>query len=1026
MKKSLFTPFLLLISVSIAFAQVTPFTAGAGWTFNGPLAFTAFGWSMTTAGDVNGDGFEDMIVSAIDYSNPIETEEEEGRLYLFYGGPEGLSETPAWSYESNQTLTVLGFCTSGGDLNGDGYSDIVAGGLQWSGDFTDEGKVFLWYGSPTGPNPDEPDWTLTMGQESALFGSGCAMDGDLNGDGYNDLFVAAKQWNGPEQDEGKVWLYWGSADGPVYSGWSYEPNQEFAICGFPVNYAGDVNSDGYEDVVISVNAYDVVQENDGLVVLFYGGPGTPSATPDWTATSGQKKSNFGHWSDGAGDVNGDGYDDVIVAAINYEDILAEGGEGRVFVYHGGPDGPSASPDWFGETNQMSANLGYCAAAAGDINNDGYADVVAGAKYYDNDYFDEGSAHVWFGGPDGLETEKCWDGYGAQDNAYYGRFVGGACDFNNDGYDDFMVGAYRYTELLEADGKGFVYYGGPRQSDFNYGSDVLCLDAVTALPTIEGISGGTFFAPEAVISPTTGAINLAATGVGTFDITYTAPGSCPSTITISIEDASAIDWFDYESDTYCIDYTPIIPTVAEGGSGYFMADGVTVDSLTGEILADSTMAGTHTIYYVVTTDNGCPFIDSTIITLLPITEISFTDLTFCRDDAFTIATVNNPGGVFSSDSVVINATTGVVDLLASEVGGPFMVYYTAMAYCPQASTIMYIDSADHAMAVFAYGDDSLCTNEIGLYPTEDPVASGGVYSADGLSIDPVSGFIDPAFATPGAYTIEYTAMWGACQISYATTMYILEGVDATFSYDADMYFQLTANPSPIAVDPSGIYYAIPEGLVIDELSGEIDLTLSDTGTYIIFYTVENDFCADGYTDTITIMLPCVAPDPVTVSDITFNSVLVSWTPVDGYTEYIVSVEGPTTNYYTVSDDQYLVTGLDPETSYIITVYTKCTESDSAAAEEVNVMTEKELGVEGLYPLIGALYPNPTTGVVTCAFRQPIYGSICLYDTHGVLISCEILNGVSTYQYDLQQVPNGMYLMRVKDAQGEASQLVVKQE
>ena len=83
----------LLISGFGAYSQA--FYAGSGWEYHGELTYTAFGWSMSNAGDVNGDGFTDMIVSAIDYSNPEATNGEEGKLFLFYGSPDGLETEPA-------------------------------------------------------------------------------------------------------------------------------------------------------------------------------------------------------------------------------------------------------------------------------------------------------------------------------------------------------------------------------------------------------------------------------------------------------------------------------------------------------------------------------------------------------------------------------------------------------------------------------------------------------------------------------------------------------------------------------------------------------------------------------------------------------------------------------------------------------------------------------------------------------------------------------------------------------------------
>lgn len=130
-----------LLSGFSAYSQA--FYEGPAWTDYGNLTYTAFGWSMSNAGDVNGDGFEDMIVSAIDYSNPEETNGEEGKLSLYYGGPGGLDTEPTWEFESNNDSSVLGFSTSGGDLNGDGFSDVVVGCLQWTGEEYNEGRIYL-------------------------------------------------------------------------------------------------------------------------------------------------------------------------------------------------------------------------------------------------------------------------------------------------------------------------------------------------------------------------------------------------------------------------------------------------------------------------------------------------------------------------------------------------------------------------------------------------------------------------------------------------------------------------------------------------------------------------------------------------------------------------------------------------------------------------------------------------------------------------------------------------------------------
>ncbi len=998
---------------AVVCAQPVPYHAGAGWTYFGPLDYTAFGWSMTTAGDVNGDGYEDMIVSAIDYSNPIATEEEEGKLFLFYGGPDGLSSTPAWSYESDQTTTILGFSTSGGDVNGDGYSDIVAGGLQWSGAAEDEGKVFLWYGGPSGPSAGDADWTLTMGQEAALFGSGAAMDGDLNGDGYNDLFVSAKMWDEPELEEGKVWLYWGSPDGPVFSGWTWQPDQQGAIAGFPINYAGDVNADGYEDVVIGVNGYDFIQQDDGLVALFYGGPGLPSSAPDWTGSGGQKKCNFGHWTDGAGDVNGDGYDDIIASALLYESELAEGSEGRVFVFHGGPDGPSATADWFGEVNQLQAQLGYSCAGAGDINGDGYDDVIGGAKYWDNGFADEGGAFVWFGGPDGLETDYCWDGAGGQDSAFYGRHVGGGCDFNNDGYSDFLVGAYRYTELLEADGKGFVYYGAPRPSDFTYAATSFCLEADNPIPTILGTPGGTFASADAIVDPVTGVIDLMATGGGNFSITYTAPDNCSHTVTVTIEDPSLIPWFAYASDTFCIDHPDITPVLTTGGTGIFSSADITIDPVTGVITADSAMAGTHMIYFFGTTDNGCAIADSVSITLLPATTIAFAQDVFCNEQLFTTPIVNNPGGVFSSDDVLINSATGETDLFNSPAGGPFVVTYIANDFCPAVTTTISIDSADHSLTAFSYLNDTVCNNVGGVGVIDDPLLTGGIFTCDGPFVSPATGYFYAGGVTPGTYTVYYTVTSGACTLVDSTLVTVLEGPEAAFFYDEPICFQGSDPVVPYIDEAGGIFSASPDGLVLDSLTGEINLLLSDTGVYYITHVQEDSLCPETYVDTVYVYPACLPPANVAVTEITQHTCLVTWDPVPYYTDYTVQYVKPTggiINYHCTCTS-HTITGLFADSIYIIRVITNCPENFAAVSEDIVIQTLAEVSIHTYDALPISAYPNPVGDLLTIETQQSAPVDVCVFDVWGRLMTCTQV--MQRGELDVREWAPGVYYLRVEN-------------
>ncbi|MFH1017237.1 MAG: integrin alpha, partial [Pseudomonadota bacterium] len=130
-----------------------------------------------------------------------------------------------------------------------------------------------------------------------------------------------------------------------------------------------------------------------------------ATVPGWTAESDQASALFGYTVATAGDVNGDGYADVIVGAVNYDNGQTD--EGRAYVYHGSASGLSATANWTAESDQGSAYFGYSAGTAGDVNGDGYADVIVGAYGYDNGQDNEGRAWVYHGSASGLSAAANW-------------------------------------------------------------------------------------------------------------------------------------------------------------------------------------------------------------------------------------------------------------------------------------------------------------------------------------------------------------------------------------------------------------------------------------------------------------------------------------------------------------------------------------------------------------------------------------------------------------------------------------------
>jgi hypothetical protein len=209
-------------------------------------------------------------------------------------------------------------------------------------------------------------------------------------------------FDNPEPNEGRAFVYHGSASGlSTTPNWTAESNQAGAQFGYSVASAGDVNGDGYSDVIVGASLFDNGQTDEGRAFVYHGSASGLSTTPNWTAESNQAGAQFGFSVASAGDVNGDGYSDVIVGARLFAD--GETDEGRAFVYHGSASGLSTTPNWTAESNQEDAQFGFSVASAGDVNGDGFSDVIVGAHRFDNGETDEGRAFVYHGSASGLST-----------------------------------------------------------------------------------------------------------------------------------------------------------------------------------------------------------------------------------------------------------------------------------------------------------------------------------------------------------------------------------------------------------------------------------------------------------------------------------------------------------------------------------------------------------------------------------------------------------------------------------------------
>ncbi len=426
------------------------------WTSSGDVrADSRYGWSVAGVGDVNKDGFDDVVVSAPWFTT---ANTSAGKIYLYYGNASGLSSTPSWtSSGDDNNRAYFGYkVAAAGDVNNDDYADIAVG--SYGQGASDEGKAFVYHGAFNGPL-NTPAWSSTGDTAaSAFYGAAITGAGDVNNDGFDDLIVGAPAEDPPGSSPGKAFVYHGSATGlSGFPAWTAGgEDQAGAGFGFALAGAGDVNNDGFDDVVVGANLHDTAAQNAGRAYAYLGSATGLSNTASW-AESGATQTNAGFgWSvTMAGDVNADGYDEVLIGSPGW------GGTGRVYLFNGQASGPATVYGWhYSGTNRSGAQYGWVVAGAGDVNADGYADLLVGAPGDDTVLSGAGRAFLYHGSTFGPQTPPDWSSSGEdQEGAAFGHAIDAAGDLNSDGAADFIVGAYAYDSTGQNNaGQAYAYLG----------------------------------------------------------------------------------------------------------------------------------------------------------------------------------------------------------------------------------------------------------------------------------------------------------------------------------------------------------------------------------------------------------------------------------------------------------------------------------------------------------------------------------------------------------------------------------------
>lgn len=372
--------------------------------FTGEAANDYAGTIVGPAGDVNNDGFADFLITAYQPGPGVGN----GQTYLIYGQAAAFASTVSLGAVGIVKFTgealndaAGAMAHSVGDVNNDGYDDLMIGATTNDDTALNAGAAYLIYGQAAPLVSTSLSTAIEFAGEATADAAGTSISaGDFNHDGYSDMLISAPTY--AANNLGRTYLFYGkmaaftsvnlSTADAIFTGELAED-----AAGINIDSAGDVNNDGYDDILIGSTGSDDAGAGAGAVYLIYGQAAALVSASLSTAVefTGEAAGDAaGNSVSGAGDINADGFADFLIGApLNDESGVDAGaayllyGKATTFV--------SASLNTFVEYSGEAAGdrAGNSVSNGGDINNDGYNDILIGSRFNDDNAVDAGATYI---------------------------------------------------------------------------------------------------------------------------------------------------------------------------------------------------------------------------------------------------------------------------------------------------------------------------------------------------------------------------------------------------------------------------------------------------------------------------------------------------------------------------------------------------------------------------------------------------------------------------------------------------------